>query len=672
MFNLFYNNLMSISNVEYNVGIAYYNDKHYEKAFKFLKLAADKGHMKAQCYLASLYYNGYGCEKNLQLAFNYYKLLADQGDDNAQLNLAYMYFNGEACEKNLKEGLKYYKLSAEQGNISSLYTLGQIYDEGKALKKNMREAIKYYKLAAEKGCMQSIGLLMNAYSFGYEKNPNEAFKYCKLLVEKGSPWAQYDFSQMYYNGKGCEKNLREAFKYCKLSADKEDIRALYHIAHMYFYGEGCEKNLEEAFKYIKLSAEQHHTGAYLDIANMYYNGIGCEKNIEKAYNYYILAAKYGYKYPYYKIGDMYENGIYVQKNIEIAIKCYNLGADKNESNSQLALAKLYENGKGVEKNIDEALRLYDLVSIDHNFDVSNDIKRLIEMKEPKPKVIKQVIKELENPNLKFSNNIIINKEPENIYDDDKINKIKEFIIIYNKLLTSFFKEDITKIKYTEHSDIIHKIVEFMDKLSSDYSIFNAEIIIDKLKHTLTFLQSLVIKSCEKTINEAIECNELLRKKYQDFDKLKKMILINIMEEDSIGWNDKKIKICDFTKFIKYINENIPKNFMKINIANGVIIKNHKFSSVHLTISQDILKKGRFHITSEKLNKRIYFTVKINEITNEKNIQCFNDDRNITDIFQEYYIIEEINEDIVKDINELVEYVKQITEIKDFDIVKSVE
>jgi len=663
---------MSIYNVEFNVGNAYYDNKDYEKAFKYFKLSADKGHVRAQCNLASLYYNGYGCEKNLQLAFNYYKLLAELNDDCSQFNLAHMYFNGEACEKNLKEGLRYYKLSAEQGNISSLYTLGQIYDEGSGVKKNMKEALKYYRFAAEKGCVLAMGVLINTNSFGYEKNPNEAFKYCKLLVEEGFQWAQYDFSKMYYYGKGCEKNLKEAFKYCKLSADNKDIKALYRISRMYYYGEGCEKNLEEAFKYSKLSAENRHIGAYLDIANMYYDGIGCEQNIEKAYTYYIKAAKYGYNYAYYKIGNMYENGIYVQKNIEIAIKCYNLGADKNESSSQLALAKLYENGKGVEKNIDEALRLYDLVSMDPNFDVSNHIERLTQVKELKPKVIKQVIKELENPNLNFSNNIIINKEPENIYDDDKINKIKEFIITYNKLLTSFFKEDITNIKYTEHSEIINKIVEFMDKLSSDYSIFNAEIMIDKLKNTHTFLQSLVIKSSEKTINEVTECNELLIKKYQDFDKLKKMILINIMEEDNIGWNDKKIKICDFSKFIKYINENIPQNFMKINIANGVIIKNHKFSSVHLTISLDILKKGRFHITSEKLNKRIYFTVKINEISNEKNIQCIDDDRNITDIFQEYYMIEKINEDIQKDINELVEYVKKITDIKDFNIVKPVE
>jgi hypothetical protein len=82
---LIYENNIIFESTPYRKGFVI--DKDYVKAFKYYKLAADQGHIKAQNKLGEFYENGYGITKDYCKALEYYKLASDQGDEYAECNL---------------------------------------------------------------------------------------------------------------------------------------------------------------------------------------------------------------------------------------------------------------------------------------------------------------------------------------------------------------------------------------------------------------------------------------------------------------------------------------------------------------------------------------------------------------------------------------------------------
>jgi len=683
----------------YQLGLKYGKEGNQKKLFEYFKLAANAGHTKAQYKFACMNYNGVDCDKNLQEALKYFKLAADHGHIDAQYfyaymnydinikdtlkyyklaadkghiksqnNLARMYYNGEDCEKNLYKAFKYYKLAADNGCVDAQYIISDMYDSGHGCEKNDKLAFKYTKLVADQGKFNAQFDLGEMYADGYgcEKNDKLAFKYYKLAADQGNLDAQRRLIGMYMNGVGCEQNSKEGFKYIKLAADQGCEDSQFCIGAMYTDGPGCEKNHLEAIKYYKLSADKGNKLAQCNLGSKYYNGEGCEKNIQESFKYYKLSADQGFNEAESMIGQFYENGVGCEKNISEAIKYYKKAAEKDSSISQYCLAKCYEDGIGVAINKKLALHYYELAIIDERY--TDRAQEGIERLTQKKKVVKEIKSQVPVTIPPLA--IITPEPPKNFYSDDKISEINGFIMKYNDILTPFFKEDLTKIKYSEYSIIVTKISEFIDKLSSDYTISTAKSIIHKLDTTHAFLQTLVTKSSQESINAEKSCAILLCKKQEELEELYKMILITIIEEEDIGYNDKRIKICDFAKFTSYVSEHIPEHFMKVNLVSGMIIKNNKFSSVHLTITPDILKKGRFHITSEKLRKRVFFRVNTN--LNTKYIECHNDERDIEEIFREEYLREEINEDIARDVHELVKYIKLIVDINDKEILKTID
>ena len=72
-----------------------------DKAYEWLKKAADQGFAKAQGTLGSMYLTGNGVEKNYHEAFVFFDKASQQNDPQAQMALGYMYLKGKGVEKNL-------------------------------------------------------------------------------------------------------------------------------------------------------------------------------------------------------------------------------------------------------------------------------------------------------------------------------------------------------------------------------------------------------------------------------------------------------------------------------------------------------------------------------------------------------------------------------------------
>jgi len=111
------------------------------------------------------------------------KVKAELGDDKAQCFLGYCYSNGAGVLEDRVEAAKWYLKSAEQNNIEAQIYLGVCYENGSGVLKDQREARKWFRKAAEKGG-NAISLFYLGLS--YAKNDNtpkdliEAYAYFNL------------------------------------------------------------------------------------------------------------------------------------------------------------------------------------------------------------------------------------------------------------------------------------------------------------------------------------------------------------------------------------------------------------------------------------------------------------------------------------------------------------
>ena len=112
--------------------------------------AAEKGHKKAQFWLACMYYDGEGVAQDRALAARLY-VRAGTGPDacsDAQLRLGYMHHVGAGVERDIDAAREWYARSARQGNADAQYCLATVYD---AVDGDDATAREWYEKAARQG-----------------------------------------------------------------------------------------------------------------------------------------------------------------------------------------------------------------------------------------------------------------------------------------------------------------------------------------------------------------------------------------------------------------------------------------------------------------------------------------------------------------------------------------
>ena len=83
----------------YEQGMAFYNNKEYDKAFESFKKACDGGNMRGCFNLGIMYEEGNGVEKDFSKAAELFKKACDGGNMHGCRNLVVMYTNGNGVEK---------------------------------------------------------------------------------------------------------------------------------------------------------------------------------------------------------------------------------------------------------------------------------------------------------------------------------------------------------------------------------------------------------------------------------------------------------------------------------------------------------------------------------------------------------------------------------------------
>ena len=176
----------------YDTACNYYNgigtEQDYEKAFYWLKKAAEQGLAKAQNYLGVCYECGRGTDKDFSKALYWYQKAAEQGDSTAQWNLGIYYEQGTGSEQDYSKALYRYQKAAEQGDSTAQYILGLCYYYGKGTVQDYSKAFYWYQKSAEQGDSDAQIHLGNCYEkgIGTVQDYSKAFFWYQKADDQGN------------------------------------------------------------------------------------------------------------------------------------------------------------------------------------------------------------------------------------------------------------------------------------------------------------------------------------------------------------------------------------------------------------------------------------------------------------------------------------------------------
>ncbi len=119
-------------------------------AFRWAKLAADRGDGTGQAAVSRAYTLGLGVPQNYELALRYARLSADQKNPSGENNLAVLTEQGRGAPADPAAAVRLYRLSAEAGNVFAAKSLASCLERGLGVAQDRRLAYFWYSIAAAK------------------------------------------------------------------------------------------------------------------------------------------------------------------------------------------------------------------------------------------------------------------------------------------------------------------------------------------------------------------------------------------------------------------------------------------------------------------------------------------------------------------------------------------
>ncbi len=135
-------------------------------------------------------------------AFKWFKLAAERGHADAALKVGLCYEDGKGVPKNEQEAIKWFTKAIEYGNIAfGAYSLGRMYYDGKGVPQDYAKAFDLFTQANKEGNSDAGSFLGDMYAFGQfvEKDDKKAEEEYMKAIEDYSFIAKYALGNFYYN-----------------------------------------------------------------------------------------------------------------------------------------------------------------------------------------------------------------------------------------------------------------------------------------------------------------------------------------------------------------------------------------------------------------------------------------------------------------------------------------
>lgn len=247
---------------QYNIAIAYKNQKRYKNAIAIWAELAKYNYAPAINDIAQCYLNGTGLKKNEQQAKKFFENAAIKGNPTAQYELAMLYKKGIGCEQSdelattwlrraylqkepramvhkakelistddeaaIEEATALLAEAAQSGNAEAHFEYGFLLMGPNDTGKTNPKAINHVKTAAEKGWEQAM-LFMLFYEHSVS-NYEEAYRWAKTLSQMGNHIGTKQMADYYYNGQGVKRDkglAKDLYRTAANAGNKEAAKIL--------------------------------------------------------------------------------------------------------------------------------------------------------------------------------------------------------------------------------------------------------------------------------------------------------------------------------------------------------------------------------------------------------------------------------------------------------------
>lgn len=255
----------------------YYNSEYgipYDdfKSFQYALMAAQRGHIEAQCKVANDFLQGVGTNKSASEAIDWYEKAVEQGSVEATYGLGLIYYSGvkNQIEKSYTKAVQYF-LNASKSNYkdSNYYVAKCMLYLGQN-----KDALNYFN----KTVQQSDGIeLLNAkdwYEFAlllieFSPNDNRIKEFFLKSAEQDYPEAQSHLGWLYCKGKyEINKNETEGVKWIKKAAKANDPLGQKLMGDCYKNGIVVYPNNNLAISWYKKAVLQGHEGALKELISL--------------------------------------------------------------------------------------------------------------------------------------------------------------------------------------------------------------------------------------------------------------------------------------------------------------------------------------------------------------------------------------------------------------------
>lgn len=357
-----------------DIGELYYDDAEYDEAIRYFEIAAEKECVDAIYNLGDCYYSGEGTHKNYKKAFELYARAAEHKHAEATYSLAWCYDYGQGTKKNKKLAFKWYKEAAKLGHSRAINNLGVCYAIGKGTRKNIRKAIACYTVAAKNNVKESINSLGSFYETGngLEKDIAKAVEMYQKAVSLGDCTAKFNLARCYEYGMGVEKDISKAVDLYIESTkeyDRERLDKLYKFKINKLSSEDAAKiskrlfetnnsrYKERAMELLIYSAECGNADSQRDLGVRLWNDM---QMYSLAFIYFKKSSDQGDPYSAYNLANLYYNGYGITQNYEKALELYKSAAEQDLPVALFELGCAYENGFHgiVSKDLSKAAEYY--------------------------------------------------------------------------------------------------------------------------------------------------------------------------------------------------------------------------------------------------------------------------------------------------------------------------
>ncbi len=124
--------------------------KHWLKASRWYKLAADQGHAQSQVKMALALWKGFSDsngDSKIDLSFKYVEKAASQGDVGCQMICAEFYMSGIMVEKCPSTGFYWFEKAANNHCANAQHMLGKLLSEGVGVEKDEQKSREWFERA---------------------------------------------------------------------------------------------------------------------------------------------------------------------------------------------------------------------------------------------------------------------------------------------------------------------------------------------------------------------------------------------------------------------------------------------------------------------------------------------------------------------------------------------